>query len=141
MASDSLEKRAMRWKMAAEAIRKRTWIVRLITLGWFLLIVLGSLQSRRPGSLMSLHRQIHWLAFAGAALLLLLAARNCLQALQRVSFTFLLGLSLEYLQHLIYHKATEWLDVADDAVAILAAFGFYWLAVRRTVVNAGRFLQ
>jgi hypothetical protein len=48
---------------------------------------------------------------------------------------------LEYLQHLIYHKATEWFDVRDDALAILVALAVYWLAVRRTMANGGQIPQ
>ena len=41
---------------------------------------------------------------------------------------FLLGLSLEYLQHLIYRNPMEWRDVRDDTLAILAAFALYQFA-------------
>ena len=64
------------------------------------------------------HRGVHWLAFAGAALLLLALARNRRQEIGSVIAVFLLGLSLEYLQHLIYGKAMEWWDVRDDTVAV-----------------------
>ena len=36
-------------------------------------------------------------------------------------------LSLECLQHLIYHNLMEWRDVRDDTLAVLAAFVLYRL--------------
>src|SRR6266849_2488245 len=62
----------------------------------------GALQPAGPGPVVDLHRQIHWLAFGGAAFLLLLLSRNRRQEIRSVIATCLLGLSLEYLQHLIY---------------------------------------
>ena len=109
---------------------KRVPFLRWTTQAWLLVLILASLQPKRPPSLAALHREIHWLGFAGAAFLLLLAARNLSQAIQRAGAAFLLGLSLEWFQHLAYHRAFEWLDVSDDACAILAAFAVYWIAIR-----------
>ncbi len=110
----------------------RTLIRRLAQV-WFLLLVVGSLQPVRPVMVVGLHaselhRHIHWLAFAGAAFLLLLLARSRRQKIQALVVTCLLGLSLEYLQHFTYRSPMEWLDVRDDTVAILAAVAVYWLA-------------
>jgi NhaP-type Na+/H+ or K+/H+ antiporter len=74
------------------------------------------------------HRGIHWLAFAGAAVLLLLLSRNRRQEIRSVIGVCLLGLTLEYVQHLIYRNIMEWWDVRDDALAVLAAFMLYRLA-------------
>jgi hypothetical protein len=83
-----------------------------------------------------LHRQIHWLAFGGAALLLLLPARNRRREICAVLAAFLLGLSLEYLQHLIYRNPMEWYDVRDDGLAILAALALYRLSGSRHAAPA-----
>jgi hypothetical protein len=117
--------------LASAPTRTGATLLRRITQAWFLAVILGSLQPRRPGSIAGLHREIHWVAFAGAAFFLLLSTRSRLQAIHRALGTLLLGLALEYVQHLIYHKAMEWLDVGDDALAILAALALYWWAVRR----------
>jgi|SRR5579871_2229915 len=110
---------------------KRIQFLRRTTQAWFLLLILASLQPKRPPSLAGFHREIHWLGFAGAAFLLLLAARNFSQALGRAGVAFLIGLSLEVMQHLAYHRAFEWLDVTDDAFAILAALVlYYWTSIR-----------
>jgi hypothetical protein len=93
-----------------------------------LLVAVGSLRPASPGPVLDLHREIHWLAFGGAALLLLLGSRNRRQEIRSVIAVFLLGLSLEYLQHLIYHNPMEWDDVGDDALAILAVLALYRLA-------------
>ena len=71
---------------------------------------------------MGLHREIHWLAFAVATFLLLLLCRNRRQEIESAIGVFVLGLSLEYLQHLIYRNPMEWWDVRDDSFAIFAAF-------------------
>jgi len=77
-----------------------------------------------------MHREIHFFAFAGAAILLLLSW-NRRQEVRVVIAVFLMGVFLEYLQHLIYHNTMEWRDVRDDALAILAGFAAYRLAGRR----------
>ncbi len=127
--------------IALDGAWTRTFIRRFAQV-WFLLVVVGSLQPARPVMLVglhgaSLHRHIHWLAFAGATSLLLLLSRNRRQEIQGVVATFLLGLSLEYLQHFIYRNAMEWYDVRDDALAILAAFTLYRLAAAGKTVLRG----
>jgi hypothetical protein len=102
-------------------------MVRRIAQAWILLVIAGSLQPSRPGVVLGLHREIHWAAFAGAAFLLLLVSRSRGQELCSAIGMCLLGLSLEFGQHLLYGKAMEWRDVADDAVAILAAVVLYRL--------------
>jgi hypothetical protein len=93
-----------------------------------LLVAVGPLHPVEPGPVVDLHRGIHWLAFGGAAFLLLLLSRNRRQEILSVIATCLLGLSLEYLQHLIYHIEIEWFDVRDDALAALVALALYGLA-------------
>jgi hypothetical protein len=106
----------------------RPKIIRLIAQAWLLLVIVGSLQPARPWHSVAVHRGIHWLAFAGLALVLLLPSRNPRQEIHSVIAACLLGLSLEYLQHLVYLKPIEWWDVRDDTFAILAAFALYRLA-------------
>ena len=120
----------MSWTISSGGVRKRVLFLRRTTQAWFLVLVVASLQPKRPPSLAGFHREIHWLGFAGAAFLLFLIARNLSQAIQCAGAAFLLGLSLEWMQHLAYHRAFEWLDVTDDACAILAAFAVYWIAIR-----------
>jgi hypothetical protein len=158
------------------AILNRPRLIRLITLAWILLLIVGSLhvdglvevvgflQSARlievfgflhsaglpaaigslpavplsvavgpllpagPGPVVDLHRAFHWLAFGGAAFLLLLLSRNRRQEIRSVSAICLLGLSLEYLQHIIYRIDIEWFDVRDDAFAALVALALFRLA-------------
>jgi hypothetical protein len=154
----------MAWRINIGRILNRPRrIIRLITLAWLLIVVVGSLhvdgwldvfgflQSTRllpivsflhsngppatvgplpnvgPGPVVDLHREIHWLAFGGAAFLLLLLSRNRRQEVRGIVATCILGLSLEYLQHLIYHIHMEWIDVGDDALAAFAALTLYWL--------------
>jgi hypothetical protein len=101
-----------------------------IAQAWLLMLVLGSLQPVRPGLMVGAagagwHRGMHFLAFAGATLLLLVLARDLRQEIRNAMAVSLLGLSLEYLQHLIYRSPMEWWDVRDDGLAILAAFAVY----------------
>ena len=77
------------------------------------------------------HREIHWLAFAGGALLLFLLCSTRRQEILRAFAIFALGLSLEVLQHLIYRNPLEWRDIFDDGIAILVAFALYRLARSR----------
>jgi hypothetical protein len=94
------------------------------------LVAIGSFQAVMPGPVVVMHRAIHWLAFGGAAFLQLLLSRNRRQEMCSVIATCLLGLSLEYLQHLIYHIPMEWYDVRaeNDALAALVALALYRLA-------------
>ena len=110
---------------------KREQIVLRTAQAWILLLVVGSLQPSRPGSVVGLHREIHWLAFAGAAFLLLAASRNRRQEIRSTVALFLLGPPIEYLQHLIYRNPMEWWDVRDDTLTILAAFALYRLVGAR----------
>lgn len=114
--------------MAIACTMKRAQIIRRITLAWLLLIIVGSLQPARPWHSVALHRGIHWMAFAGAAFLLLLLSRSRRQEIRGVIAACLLGLSLEYVQHVVYRKPIEWCDVRDDTPAILAAYALYRLA-------------
>jgi hypothetical protein len=101
--------------------------LRIVAWVWIALLVAGSLQPARPGVVKGLHREIHWLAFAGAALLLLALSKTRLREMLGASAIFLLGVSLEVLQHLIYRNHLEWRDIADDGLAILAALALYRL--------------
>ena len=106
-------------------------VLRIVTWLWIALLIVGSLQPARPGVVTGHHHVIHWLAFAGGALLLFLLSRTRGQEILRALGIFFLGVSLEVLQHLIYRNPLEWRDVADDALAILLAFALYRLAGAR----------
>lgn len=127
----------MSWNPEVDRARW-TPLVRRLTLVWALFVVAGSLQPRRPATMLALHREIHWLAFAGLAFLVLLVSRALRQAIPRVFSVLLLGVSLETFQHFVYHTATEWRDVRDDGLAILAVCAIYWLAVRSRPLAPGR---
>jgi len=101
--------------------------LRIVAWVWISLLVVGSLQPARPGVVKGLHREIHWVAFAGAAVLLFALSKTRLREMLGAGAIFLLGVSLEVLQHLIYRNALEWRDVVDDGLAILAAFALYRL--------------
>jgi hypothetical protein len=116
------------WRIAIDYTLKRAQIIRRITQAWLLLVIVGSLQPARLRPSVALHRGIHWLAFAGAAFLLLLLSRNRRQEIRGAVAACLLGLSLEYVQHLVYRNPMEWRDVRDDTFAVLAAFALYQLA-------------
>jgi hypothetical protein len=94
---------------------------------WLALLVAGSLQPARPGIIKGNHRPIHYVAFAGAALLLFALSRTRRREIQGAISIFFLGFSLELLQHLIYRNYLEWRDVADDGLAILLALALYRL--------------
>jgi hypothetical protein len=120
----------MPWNIAVDNAAKSTAGLRRIAQAWLLLVIAGSLQPKRPAPLLAFHREIHWLAFAGLALLVLLVSRTVQETLQRVLAVLWLGVCLETCQHFLYHTATEWRDVRDDGFAILAACGIYWLAAK-----------
>ena len=103
-------------------------LIRIVTIAWLTFLIVGSLQPARPSVVKSVHREIHWLGFAGPAILQFIVSRTRRQEVLSAFAIFLLGLSLEVLQHLIYRNSMEWLDVRDDGLAILAAFALYHLA-------------
>ena len=100
-------------------------VFRIVAQVWLILLIVGSLQPARPSLVTGFHREIHWLAFAGATFLLLLLSRNRRQEIWSAVGVFLLGLSLECLQHLLYRSPMEWWDARDDALSIIAAFALY----------------
>ena len=101
--------------------------LRIVAWVWISLLVAGSLQPARPGVVKGLHREIHWVAFAGAALLLFALSKTRFREILGACTILLLGVSLEVVQHLIYRNHLEWRDVVDDGFAILTAFAFYRL--------------
>jgi hypothetical protein len=112
-------------------------ILRTVAWAWIAILIAGSLQPARPSLVRDLHREIHWVAFLGAALLLFALAKTRLKEMLWAGTVFLLGGSLEVMQHLIYGNHLEWRDIADDGLAVLAAFALYRLTgawkPRRTV--------
>jgi hypothetical protein len=102
------------------ALRIAAWI-------WLSLLTVGSLQPARPGPVKLLHRPVHYVAFGGAALLLLPLSRTRRREILGALAIFLLGFSLEIIQYLINRNYLEWRDVGDDGLAILLAFVLYRL--------------
>ena len=90
-------------------------VLRVVAKIWLAILIVGSLQPARPGVVSGLHRGIHWLAFAGAALLLFSLSRTRRQEILGAFTIFLLGFSLELLQHLIYR--TIWSGVMSRTTA------------------------
>lgn len=74
------------------------------------------------------HREIHWVGFAGAALLLFCLSWTRTEEIAGASATLILGVSLEFLQHVIYRNPMEWRDILDDGLAVLAIFALHRLA-------------
>jgi hypothetical protein len=103
-------------------------VLRTVARVWLTLLIIGSLQPSRPGIVADVHREIHWVAFGGAALLLLCLSQTRRQEIVRACTILVLGLSLEVLQHLANRNRMEWRDISDDGLAILAAFALYRLA-------------
>ena len=121
-------------KPAAVQTSRTAWapqFLRIVATLWIALLIVGSLQPARPGVVTGHHRGLHWVAFAGGALLLFLLSPTRRQQILRAFAIFFLGVSLEVLQHLIYRNPLEWRDIADDGVAILLAFALYRLARSR----------
>jgi hypothetical protein len=119
--------------------QKHPQIIRRIAQAWLVLVIVGSLQPARPATVVGLHREIHWLAFAGLASLLLFLCGKVGQEISAATAICFLGLSLEYVQHLVYRKSMEWRDVRDDIMAALVAFALYRLAIIcKTVFAAAR---
>ena len=142
------------------AVLKRRNVIRRLAEVWLLLVVVGSLQPTRlfvaakslrignpeftgswqagtPIPALELHREIHWLAFGGVAFLLLLLTRSRREEICSAFAAGLLGMFLEFLQHLIYHIPMEWLDVRQDVLAIVAIFALYQIAgAARSAIRA-----
>lgn len=102
-------------------------VLRIVAKVWLALLIVGSLQPARPGIVAGLHREMHWVAFAGAGLLLFSLSRTRRQEILGAFAIFLLGFSLELMQRLIYRNHLEWRDILDDGLAILLAFALYRL--------------
>jgi TRAP-type uncharacterized transport system fused permease subunit len=103
-------------------------VLRTVAIVWLTLLILGSLQPLRLGHAPVIHRGIHWLGFAGAAFLLFPLSRTRRQEILSAFTAFLIGLSVEVLQHLIYRSSLEWHDITDDGLAIFVAFVLYHLS-------------
>jgi hypothetical protein len=116
---------------AADETVRRTAVsraaLRIIAWAWIAVLIVGSLQPARPGVVKGLHREVHWVAFAGAAVLLFALSKTRLREILGAGTIFLLGVSLEVMQHLIYRNHLELRDIVDDGLAILAAFALYHL--------------
>lgn len=104
---------------------KRATIVLRVTQIWIAILIVGSLQPSRPERVAGLHREIHWVAFAGAAWLALLFSRTRRDEVRNMIAVCCLGVLLEWLQNLLYRKGMEWLDVGDDILATIVTFAVY----------------
>ena len=89
-----------------------------------MLLVAFALQSERPllFGRAYFHRDVHWLAFAVTAGLVLLGAPSLRAELLRGAAVAALGLGLELIQHRLYGTPFDWADVRDDAAAVLTVF-------------------
>jgi len=103
-------------------------LLRAAALVWFLLLIAGSLQPARPSLVRTAHREIHYLAFAGGALLLFCLSQSRRQETLAAVATLMLGVCIETLQHIIYGNAMEWRDISDDGLAVLVALVLYRVA-------------
>lgn len=110
-------------------------LLRIVVTVWITLLIAGSLQPARPGIVTGHHRLLHWVAFAGATLLLISLSETRRQEILRAFTVFFMGVSLEVLQHLMYRNPLEWRDIADDSVAVLAAFALCLTFTRRTYAH------
>ncbi len=95
---------------------------------WLAFLIVASLQPIRPVIVKSNHRPLHYVAFAGAAFLLLSLSRTRRREILGALAIFLLCCALELLQHVIYRTNFEWSDLVDDGIAILAACVLYRLS-------------
>jgi len=102
-------------------------VLRTIAWVWIALLIAGSLQPARPGLVKGLHREIHWVGFAGAALLLFSLSKTRRREILGACAVLILGVLLEVLQRLIYRNHLEWRDIGDDGLAVLLAFALYRL--------------
>ena len=85
------------------------------------------------------HRLYHFVAFGSTALLLLLVAATRGEQFAAVAGTILLGVSLEYVQHWVFHGALEWWDIRDDTIGVLLTGVIcQWPPVRSTLVATPR---
>ncbi len=107
---------------------------RTATFCWGAALLIGSLQPGRPGNIHFgvRHHVAHLLSFGLLGLLAILGfASYSRTSLTPPAFGFLFGFAIEFFQH--WHNAMpiEWLDVADDGIAILASLVlFHWLFLR-----------
>jgi hypothetical protein len=68
------------------------------------------------------HRTVHFIAFGGAAALLVLAARRWSSRTAAWLGVLALGLAIELAQNWLDQLGMEWWDVRDDSLAATAVF-------------------
>jgi VanZ family protein len=98
-----------------------------------LVLTIGSLQPERPThEHNALHRLFHFACFGILATLSRLVLKNQRSLLFIILACVILGVGLEFGQHLIYRIGIEWDDVRDDAIgAVAGAVVGSWLLTRR----------
>ena len=105
---------------------------------WVLALILGSLlpghtkhllgvstpySAARHGRVHWQHRLAHFLSFGSTTGLLLLLTRTRSQDVLVLLGMLLLGLSLEYVQHVLFEtEGLEWWDVRDDSYAEVVVY-------------------
>jgi hypothetical protein len=96
---------------------------RIATFIWAAILLIVSLQPRRPANFHSsiAHHVAHLLAFGALAFLATVGFGDARRiALWPATAAFLFGFAIEFVQHVHNRKSIEWHDVRDNAIGILA---------------------
>ena len=97
-------------------------IYRCAAILWATALLIGSLQPNRPAHIHFgvAHQALHWLGFGLLAYLATAGFGKLGRTwLGPAAAAFLLGFTIELLQHRQYRIPIEWCDVRDDAIGIL----------------------
>ncbi len=83
------------------------------------------------------HRLLHWMSFGGLAFAFGLLGRNTKQRVLAAGAVAGLGLTIEYLQHVIYSNPLETWDIRDDlwACSVALAAVLLFAAIGRTRID------
>jgi hypothetical protein len=100
-------------------------------MAWFVLLIVGSLQPVRPKIIVAFHREVHWIVFGVAALILFALSETRREEIRGAFMLSFLCLSLELGQHLANRQPLEWSDIRDDSLAIAVTLVLYRLAGAR----------
>jgi VanZ family protein len=114
-----------------EPQRRRAY--RIAALMWAAALFIVSLQPKRPSNFhFSLtHHIAHLFGFGALAFLATVGfSRTGRMSVWPAAASFLLGLAIEFLQHLQNQKPVEWQDVRDDAIGVLVVAAISHLVYR-----------